>query len=141
MTDMLDGYLARKFSCISRTGGTLDLFSDKYLSIISFIYAIAKDVPVFPCAIGILREVFLLSMRSIQMDSKKLFPPQRMLGTLMVIPIWSGTVLLLQHQHLLNISWNFYVIYYWILGILTTANLLYKISANWKGLVDSFKKG
>lgn len=136
---MLDGFLARKLSCTSKTGGTLDLFSDKYLTIISLIYAIAKGLPALPCSAAILREVFLLSMRSVQLDGKSLFPPQRLIGTLMVIPIWSGTVLLLQYHYLINVQWIFFVYYYWIIGMLALLNLGYKIFANWKQLINSFK--
>jgi phosphatidylglycerophosphate synthase len=140
LTDLLDGYFARKFSCTSKIGGALDLFSDKYLTIISFIYAIASGIPVLPCSIGILREIFLLSMRSIQVDGKPIFPPQRILGTLMVIPIWSGTVLLIHHLHFVNLSWNFFLGYYWTLGVLSAINLGYKINGNWKLLIKSFKQ-
>ncbi len=136
---MLDGFLARKLSCTSKTGGTLDLFSDKYLTIISLIYAIAKGLPVLPCSVAILREVFLLSMRSIQVNNQSLFPPQRLIGTLMVIPIWAGTVLLLQNQYLISISRNGFQIYYWMIGVVAFINLLYKIVSNWKLLIQSFK--
>lgn len=139
LTDMLDGFLARKLNCTSKTGGTLDLFSDKYLTVISLIYAIAKGLPVLPCSVAILREIFLLSMRSVQVDGKSLFPPQRLIGTLMVIPIWSGTVLLLQHHNFISISWKCFQIFYWIIGGLALINLVYKIISNWKPLIKSFK--
>ena len=136
---MLDGFLARKLSCTSKAGGTLDLFSDKYLTIISLIYAIAKGLPALPCSVAILREVFLLSMRSFQVNGKSLFPPQRLIGTLMVIPIWSGTVLLLQNQYPITISLKGFQIYYWTIGGFALINLQYKIVSNWKLLIQSFK--
>lgn len=136
---MLDGFLARKLSCTSKTGGTLDLFSDKYLTVISLIYAIARGLPVLPCSVAILREIFLLSMRSVHVNGKSLFPPQRLIGTLMVIPIWSGTVLLLQYPDLINIPWGSFQFYYWIIGGLALINLIYKIISNWKLLIQSFK--
>lgn len=135
---MMDGFLARKLFCSTKTGGILDLFSDKFLTIISLIYAIHRGLPAFPCSVAILREVFLLSMRSIQVDGKALFPPQRLLGTIMVIPIWSGTVLLLQYPHLIG-SWEVFEYYFWMIGVFAIVNLTYKIVTNWKALIQSFK--
>ena len=139
LTDILDGFLARRFSCQTKTGATIDLFSDKFLTIISLIYAIERGLPIFPCSLAILREVFLLSMRSIYVDGKALFPPQRFLGTLMVIPIWSGTLLLLQYPNLIGISWEIFQYSYWIIGGLAIINLAYKIISNWTALIQSFK--
>jgi len=139
LTDILDGFLARKFSCSTKTGATIDLFSDKFLTIISLIYAIEKGLPIFPCSLAILREVFLLSMRSIYVDGKALFPPQRLLGTLMVIPIWSGTVMLLQYPNFINVPWRMFYYFYWLIGGFACINLAYKIISNWKALIQSFK--
>ncbi len=138
VTDVVDGFLARKFSCTTNTGKILDLFGDKYLTVISLTYAIARGMPALPCAIAILREILLLSMRSIYMEGEPLFPPQRLLGTLMVIPIWSGTVLLLLSQDILPASTTFFAFYFWILGGLASINLTYKILVNWKKILQSF---
>jgi len=140
LTDILDGFLARKFSCSSKMGGTMDLFSDKYLTIISLIYAIARDFPILPCSIAILREIFLLSIRAIHIEGKSLFPPQRILGTIMVIPIWLGVILLLQYPQLIKLPRVFFEYYYWTIGILAFGNLSYKLITNWKPLIKSFKE-
>ncbi len=140
LTDFLDGYLARKLCCTSSVGATLDLFGDKFLTIISLLFAIAMEMPVLPCALAILREVFLLSMRSIRIEGKPLFPPQRLLGTLMIIPIWSGVVLLLQNDRLLTLTANQFNYFYWAIGILSVMNFVYKLAQNWKLLIQSFNE-
>lgn len=139
LSDILDGYLARKLLCTSKTGGLLDLFSDKYLTIISLIFAIAKDVPILPCAIGILREIFLLSIRNISVNGKLLFPPQRLIGALTIAPIWIGTLILLSAQYL-KISSIYFSYYYWIIGLICTLNLLYKFHINWGSFKESFEE-
>jgi phosphatidylglycerophosphate synthase len=138
ITDVLDGYLARKLNCQTKAGGAFDLFSDKYLTIISLTYAIARGMPIVACSIAILRECFLLSMRSIYLNQKPLFPPERMLGTITIIPIWAGTLLLL-NSDIINLSKRMFFVYYWSIGLLTFANLTYKLISNRKALLRAFK--
>jgi phosphatidylglycerophosphate synthase len=140
LTDLLDGFLARKFNCFSNTGGKLDLFSDKYLTIVSLLYATVRGMPIVACSIAIFREVFLLSMRSIRVNGKEIFPPQRLLGALMVIPIWLGALTLLQYPEKVKISLTAFQYLYDVIGVLTFINLVYKIIINWKLLIQSFNQ-
>jgi phosphatidylglycerophosphate synthase len=139
ITDVLDGFLARKFSCTTKTGATLDLLSDKFLTIASLIYAIGRGLPIFPCTLAIFREVVLLSMRSIYVNGRVLFPPQRILGALMVTPIWFGTLLLLNYPSLINFSWEVFCYCYWTIGLLAMISLGHKLISNWKNIIESFK--
>lgn len=141
LTDLADGYFARKFRCTSETGGILDLFSDKYLTIISLIYAIARGLPIFPCCIAILREVFLLSMRNIFVNNQQLFPPKRFIGLLTVAPIWLATFVLLFFPQYLKASLNYFQWFYWTVGAITFGNLLLKIINNRQQIIDSFSDG
>jgi phosphatidylglycerophosphate synthase len=139
ITDVLDGFLARKFSCTTKTGATLDLLSDKFLTIVSLIYAIGRGLPIFPCTLAIFREVVLLSMRSIYVNGKVLFPPQRILGALMVTPIWFCTLLLLNYPTAISFSWKVLYYCYWVIGLIAIINLGHKIISNWKNIIESFK--
>lgn len=139
LSDLLDGFLARQTTCETETGGALDLFSDKYLTIISASYAIARGLPTFPCGLIILREIFLVTMRTIQVDQRPLLPPQRILGTFTVIPIWAATFVLLEYPRKFSFPWLFFESYYWFLGGLNFLNLAYKIKTNWKLIVRSLK--
>jgi phosphatidylglycerophosphate synthase len=138
LTDLVDGYLSRKFQCTSKTGGILDLFGDKYLTIISLIYAIARGLPIFPCCIAIFREVFLLSMRNIFVNNQPLFPPKRFIGLLTIAPIWLISFALLLCPTYLKIPWYWFERSYWTIGVITFINLLFKIINNRKKIVDSF---
>ncbi len=140
ISDMLDGFVARKLSSTSNTGGILDLFGDKFLTIISLTYAIARGMPILPCSLAILREVFLLSMRNILLDGKPLFPPQRLLGTLTILPVWLGAILLLQAPEVLQIPLVIFKYYYWMIGLIFLSNLVYKITYNWKQILLSFEQ-
>ncbi|MES2389404.1 MAG: CDP-alcohol phosphatidyltransferase family protein [Bacteroidota bacterium] len=152
ISDFADGYLARKWNRASKTGRALDLFGDKYLTIICLTYAIARDLPIIPCSVSILREVFLLSMRTITLKNKILFPPNRIIGTLLVIPIWVTTLFLLLYPgHFpfaptgyttfrISVPFLVYEYIYWIVGILTLLNLIIRVQKNWKLIIESFKE-
>lgn len=140
LSDILDGFLARKLSSATQTGGVLDLFGDKYLTIIALLYATAKGVPMLPCAIAILREVFLLSVRSIVANGQRIFPPQRVLGTITIIPIWTGTGVLLLYPTVWVFDWHIVSGFYWAIGLFALLNLTLKLKQNWKLIIESFKE-
>ena len=62
LSDLLDGYLARKYNLASTGGKLLDLFSDKYLNCISIIYLIIEHFPLLPLILILTKEVFVLSL-------------------------------------------------------------------------------
>ena len=140
LSDLLDGFLARRLNCSTKIGGVLDLFSDKYLTIISALYAIMRGISPLPCVIIVLREVLLLSLRSIKINEIPIFPPQRILGTITILPIWVGTFLLLEYPTNIDISWDYFIYYYWIVGGIVLINLIYKIKTNWLKIIDSFEE-
>ncbi len=140
LSDLLDGFLARRLSSATQTGGVLDLFGDKYLTIIALLYAAVKGVPMLPCAIAILREVFLLSVRSIVVNGQRIFPPQRTLGTLTIIPIWTGTGVLLLYPSVWVFDWRIVSVFYWAIGLFALLNLLFKLYRNWHRLIQSFEE-
>lgn len=138
LSDLLDGFLARRLSCTSLAGKTLDLFSDKYLTIISVLYATARGISVIPCGIIILKEVFLITMRTIKHDNNAILPPQRLLGGITVFPIWCTTFLLLQYPFILEDSWYLFEISYWCASIICLLNLSQKIWRNWRKILKAF---
>src|SRR4051794_39575591 len=66
LTDFLDGRLARSKAVTSRFGGAMDVFGDRYLAIISLIYAAVRGVSLVAIAFILLRELFSVSMRMVQ---------------------------------------------------------------------------
>lgn len=138
-SDLLDGYLARKFKCETEPGRILDLFGDKFLTIAFCLYAVAKDMPIIPLCVIVLKEVFLLSIRSLKTD-KNIFKPNRLLGGLTTFPIWFNTFLVLLSVKYIDISYYYLSIIYWLCGIIVFLNLTFKIICNWSNLIDEFKK-
>ena len=140
ISDAIDGYLARKFSCTSSPGQILDLFGDKFLTIASVLYAVARGMPIIPLCIIAFREVFLLSLRNLNTEKTNIFKPLRVLGGITVIPIWLITFLFLQYPQNVHINHFIFQVWYWICGVLAIVNLSYRLIYNWKPLISIFKK-
>lgn len=125
LSDLLDGYLARKYNLTSVGGKLLDLFSDKYLNFISIIFLIIEGYPLCPLLMILTKEIFVLSFRSIEIDGEFIISTNRLIGGIMCSMLWSAVFLHLSKMLLLEVRGI--VI---ILGILNFFYLIYKIVSN-----------
>ncbi|MGJ5175295.1 CDP-alcohol phosphatidyltransferase family protein [Bradyrhizobium oligotrophicum] len=91
ISDLLDGFVARKLAATSFAGGILDLISDKSLTVVSLLYAAAKGVPLFPLAIIGTRELISLGLRMVMVDGRALWPTSRWFGGTMTAVLWGNT--------------------------------------------------
>ena len=133
-SDILDGYLAKKFHLETTGGKLLDLFSDKYLNCISIIFLIIENYPLLPLIIILTKEIFVLSFRSIEMDGKFIISTNRILGGILSGTLWMVVFL---HINKLNIFSIRIVII--LLGISNLLYLIYKIASNLSNLKKVFK--
>src|SRR5207245_1353451 len=67
-SDLLDGYLARKFEAETYFGKVLDLVSDKSMTIVSLLYAAERGVALLPLALIGTREVIMIGARLIVVE-------------------------------------------------------------------------
>lgn len=88
LSDLLDGYLARKLKLAATNGKLLDLFSDKYLNCIAVLFLIVKEYPILPLIIILTKEFFILSFRSIEIDGNFVITTNRFLGGIMSAALW-----------------------------------------------------
>lgn len=133
-TDLLDGYLAKKFHLMTTGGKLLDLFSDKYLNCISIIFLIIEQYKLFPLVLILTKEIFVLSFRSISIDGKFIIATNRTIGGIM-----SGTLWLAVYLHINNMYLSLIGYMINILGILNFFYLAYKIFFNISDLKKAFK--
>lgn len=133
-SDILDGYLARKYHLISLGGKLLDLFSDKYLNCILIIFLIIEHYWMLPLLLILTKEIFVLSFRSITVDGKFIITTNRTLGGIMSGMLWSAVFL-----HINNIFTSLIGSIIIILGILNFFYLIYKIFSNISSLKKVFK--
>ena len=134
LSDLLDGYLAKKFKLTTTGGKLLDLFSDKYLNCISIIFLIIEGYLLLPLLLILTKEIFVLSFRSIEIDGKFIISTNRLLGGIMSGILWLAVFFHINKIFLFII--NDIII---ILGLLNFIYLIYKIMSNISNLKKVFK--
>lgn len=79
-TDFLDGRLARAKGVASQIGGAMDIFGDRYLLVISCLYAGFKGVSFGVLAIILVRELFSVAMKMVTYRNKPIVVSNRKIG-------------------------------------------------------------
>ncbi len=133
-SDLLDGYLAKKFKLTSTGGKLLDLFSDKYLNCISIIFLIIEGYRLLPLLMILTKEIFVLSFRSISINGNFIITTNRYLGGIMSFTLWLAVIL-----HINNAPISVIDVLVIILGLLNFLYLVYKIFSNISNLKKVFK--
>src|SRR5947209_14112229 len=88
ITDLIDGYLARKLKAETYFGKVVDLVSDKSLTIVSLLYAAARGINMLPLALIAIREVIMIGARMIIVEGTQLLPTNKILGGMMAFLLW-----------------------------------------------------
>ena len=61
ISDLLDGYIARKYNLVTDLGALLDPFADKLMLISVLVsFTIVKDIPIFMLVIMVIKELFMI---------------------------------------------------------------------------------
>lgn len=94
VSDLIDGLMARKFQLESELGRTLDLISDKSLTVVTCLYAGVRGIDLLPLALIACREIIMIGMRTIQLGGKPLLSTNRLFGGFMAFIIWTTTLLM-----------------------------------------------
>jgi phosphatidylglycerophosphate synthase len=126
MTDLIDGYLARKLKAETYFGKVVDLVSDKSLTIVSLLYAATRGIDLPPLALIAVREVIMIGARMIIIEGTQLLPTNKILGGIMAFVLWGNTLFLLiasDSNKLIGIV----NIIYWFCAIFYVLNLVARI--------------
>lgn len=92
LTDLFDGRLARAKGLVTRFGGALDVFGDRYFSVISCLYVGFRGVSLIPLAIILFRELYSVALRMVQIDGEGVMLQNRILGGIVHTIIAIGTL-------------------------------------------------
>lgn len=138
-TDFIDGRLARAKSLVSDLGRALDIFGDRYFSVISCLYVGIKGVNKIALAIIVLRELFSVALRMVQHDGKYVMAQNRMIGGGFHILIATGTSGFILYANGGNTPpiW-FFVPFYLIAGFYSVY-FPYSVYASWPAIKASVK--
>jgi phosphatidylglycerophosphate synthase len=70
----------------------MDVFGDRYLTVISCIYVGFRGVSLVPLAVMLMRELFSVAMRMVQIDGRGIMVQNRMVGGFIHAVIAVGTL-------------------------------------------------
>jgi CDP-diacylglycerol---glycerol-3-phosphate 3-phosphatidyltransferase len=139
VSDLVDGYLARKLRVESYFGKILDLVSDKALTIVSLLYAAARGIDTLPLSLIATREVLTTGARIIVVDGTPLLPTSRALGGFMAIILWGNTLFLLfANCHSMIRIAN---IIYWASAMVSILTLISRVYRNLSRIKASLADG
>lgn len=94
VSDLLDGFLARRLRAETYLGKVLDLVGDKALTIVSLLYAAERGISFAPLALIGVREIAMTGLRLVRVQGTQLFPTNRAFGGTIATIMWSATLLL-----------------------------------------------
>lgn len=128
VTDLLDGYLARKLDVATYFGKVMDLVADKSLTIVSLLYAAERGVNLLPLALIATRDIVMIGMRLVNVEGKQLLPTNRVFGGVMASVLGANTLVLVYTQPVgLSKITN---IVYWACSWIFVVNLLARLRAS-----------
>jgi phosphatidylglycerophosphate synthase len=91
LTDFFDGRLARAKGSATTFGGALDVFGDRYFLVISCLYVGFRGVSLVPLAIILLRELYSVALRMVQLDGEGVMLQNHVLGGIIHTLVALGT--------------------------------------------------
>ncbi len=138
LSDFLDGYLARRFQVTTQVGKALDLFGDKFLTVVSVLYVGSRGVPLIPCCIVVIREVLLMSLRGVQVDGQPLVAPNRTIGGLTVIPIRLIVFGFLLGSMPPALPGRVLIVLFWTVAVVYAVSLFYKLWTDRQRILKAF---
>jgi phosphatidylglycerophosphate synthase len=91
LTDYFDGQLARAKVLATKFGGALDVFGDRYFCVISCLYVGFRGVSLIPLALILLRELYSVALRMVQIEGEGIMLQNRTLGGIIHTTVAIGT--------------------------------------------------
>jgi len=111
LTDVFDGRVARAKGVVTHFGGALDIFGDRYFLVISCLYVGFRGVSLVPLAIIVVRELYSVAIRMVQLDGKGIMLHNRTLGGIVHILVAAGTVGFITSPRHVPLIWFFVPFY------------------------------
>ncbi|HEY0312290.1 MAG TPA: CDP-alcohol phosphatidyltransferase family protein [Allosphingosinicella sp.] len=94
-TDFIDGRLARAHKVASRFGGAMDVFGDRYITVLSLLYAGVRGVALPVLGIILLRELYSVAMRMVLVNGRGVMMSNPKVGGVVHLILGGGTINLL----------------------------------------------
>ena len=137
LSDAIDGFAARYLHVTTRGGAAYDGFADKAMTVVSALYCVAIEAPLIPCALVVLRDVLVLSLRAIA-GEKILLSPSRLNGMITGASLKLITTSILVTRYL-KLPWHVPPSLYWIAAAVSVGSLSRELWINRVSLSEVFK--
>jgi len=131
ITDFFDGYLARKWNCVSTFGALVDPVADKLLVALMLLYLLQhNETPLTPVALILLREIYISSLREFLSARGAALPVSKGGKCKTAVQMISIATLLFALAEDTDSVWNFGLILLWIAaGLAITSAVQYTKNA------------
>ncbi|NLJ65000.1 MAG: CDP-diacylglycerol--glycerol-3-phosphate 3-phosphatidyltransferase [Christensenellaceae bacterium] len=125
LTDVVDGYIARKFNQITWVGKLLDPFADKLMVVALMLNFFKKDIIPSVAFYIILVKEFLMVTSSLYLLSKDKVVHSKHIGKLAQFTIFTALILCFFHKYFDNIGIQIHLILLWIGVVLSVCAFFY----------------
>lgn len=139
LSDLIDGFLARRMKLRTHLGQVLDLISDKSLTIVSLLYAAALGVSIAPLALIGAREILMIGARLVVVNGEQLLPTNRAFGGTMAAALWLTTLALIL-AHDIEAVRNRVVVSYWAVAAVFLVNAVLRISSSARRIIACLER-
>lgn len=103
LTDILDGYIARKTKQVTEKGKILDPIADKLLMFSAIIFLANRGIPAWIVFVLVSRELLVVGLRTLVGGDKKILPAT-LLGKAKTFFVTVGICMVI-----INLPWSFWV--------------------------------
>jgi len=141
VTDLLDGYLARKRGQITTLGILLDPIADKLLTSAAFISLVELHlVPAWMVVIIVGREFAVSGLRSIASAEGYVLEPSELGKTKMVLQVVAITVIIMASPRRFPVLYPFGEVLLWMVVVFAVASAVQYFWSFWKRLDERVKR-
>lgn len=137
ITDFFDGRLARSRQVTSQFGGAMDVFGDRYLTVLSLMYVGFRGVSLAVLGVILLREVYSVAMRMVQIEGRGIMMSNPKVGGVVHIVIGVGTLnFICQPQAHASLLFQ---VPFLLVAIFYALYFPWTITMSWQSIITSIK--
>jgi phosphatidylglycerophosphate synthase len=137
LSDLVDGRIA-KISCVtSDLGRSLDMFGDKFLTLASAIYFVARGFSPFPALLISLRDILLLALRTVRVQGEILILPTKPFGAWTILPVRIITPVLVLARNPSALLADALSLSFWITGLIFMVSLTVTLKGSWQRILTA----
>ncbi len=138
-TDVLDGYIARKYNFVTTFGTLVDPLADKFTQIATLLVLVIKNlIPLWILLVLLLKEILMISGASFLFEKQTIAIPSKWYGKITTVLIYLAIFLsMIKKQIGLDFSIDLYLYYIAVIFAFYSLIMYYKIFAEYRKEIKS----